>query len=107
MNTCTQCKKPLPAQKKGRPAQYCSTACRRSAEMEIKRINCRLQEMETQRDRIISNKRRYSGLFNGYDNDQHEIDDLTEAINQVHSRLLEILRGQDDGKHEFETSDRE
>jgi hypothetical protein len=45
---CPKCGIPLPkqTQAKGRPAQYCSTACRRAAEFEIRRLNDVLATLE-------------------------------------------------------------
>ncbi|MGH8645222.1 MAG: hypothetical protein ACREX4_12455 [Gammaproteobacteria bacterium] len=37
----------LPVNKAGRPSEYCSTGCRRAAEFEIRRVNRRLESLET------------------------------------------------------------
>lgn len=44
---CRICGADLPAQKPtGRPPIYCSTSCRRAAELEITRVNRRLGDLE-------------------------------------------------------------
>lgn len=44
---CIKCGQPLPGETTtGRPRVYCSTVCRRAAELEIKRINRRLETLE-------------------------------------------------------------
>jgi len=44
---CRKYGAPLPeAAATGRPATYCSVACRRMAELEVKRINRRLEALE-------------------------------------------------------------
>ena len=49
MENCLKCGKPLESSTgKGRPNTYCSTACRRTAEFEIRRINLRLIKLEEQ-----------------------------------------------------------
>ena len=47
MENCIKCGAPLEVNTgKGRPAAYCSTACRRAAEMEIRRADQRLAGLE-------------------------------------------------------------
>ena len=44
---CAKCGEPLPARAKtGRPAIYCSEGCRRSAELELRRLQRRLEALE-------------------------------------------------------------
>jgi hypothetical protein len=43
---CLICKEPLEQPTTGRPRVYCSTACRRAAELEIRRCNRRLERLE-------------------------------------------------------------
>ncbi len=44
---CKSCGLSLPVNKAGRPSEYCSTGCRRAAEFEIRRVNRRLESLET------------------------------------------------------------
>lgn len=47
MENCLKCGAPLETGSgKGRPKAYCSTACRRSAEYEIRRVDQRLAALE-------------------------------------------------------------
>lgn len=46
---CLKCSAPLPPRFGGRPADYCSTVCRRAAEFEVRRINRRLERLEEKR----------------------------------------------------------
>lgn len=47
MKNCLKCKKPLPQRSgAGRPSLYCGAACRRTAELEIRRINNQLARLE-------------------------------------------------------------
>lgn len=46
---CAICRVDLPEYAgTGRPARYCSTACRRSAEFEVRRINSLLEKLEAE-----------------------------------------------------------
>lgn len=51
---CCKCGAALPAPTRGRPPKFCSTVCRRAAELEIRRINRRLEALEVKRDDLIS-----------------------------------------------------
>ncbi|MGH8593515.1 MAG: hypothetical protein ACREV3_06555 [Gammaproteobacteria bacterium] len=44
---CKSCGVSLPVNKARRPSDYCSTGCRRAAEFEIRRVNRRLESLET------------------------------------------------------------
>ena len=44
--TCIKCHEPLRQPATGHPRWYCSPACRRSGEFEIRRIQQRLQKLE-------------------------------------------------------------
>lgn len=46
----------------GRPATYCSTPCRRLAELEIRRINTRLAALESQAQRARDPRDTYGRL---------------------------------------------
>jgi len=46
---CVKCSRPLPERSgPGRPALYCSTACRRAAEYELRRAQSALEQVEEQ-----------------------------------------------------------
>ncbi len=46
---CVKCSRPLPEQSgPGRPPIYCSTACRRAAEYELRRVQASLEHVEEQ-----------------------------------------------------------
>lgn len=53
MEKCKSCDTPFEANSTGRPALCCSTACRRLAEFEVRRIDRRLEVLE----RSLSNIR--------------------------------------------------
>ena len=46
VRNCKFCRREIPDQERGRPAAYCGEACRRAAEMEIRRVNERLAALE-------------------------------------------------------------
>jgi hypothetical protein len=47
MDTCAKCTRPLSARARtGRPARYCSPACRRAAEYELRRVQRHLEMVE-------------------------------------------------------------
>jgi hypothetical protein len=65
----------------GRPQVYCDAACRRAAEMEIRRVNDRLVELE----RRVSEGR--MGPIQSFDDPAA----LEVEIGRQRSRLLELL----------------
>lgn len=90
MKECIKCSKPIEATSKtGRPAVYCSTACRRLAEYEINRINKRLANLE---DQLIYEKMGKDNAVNsqGLRRDER-IAALTAAIDDNEARLKELL----------------
>ena len=48
MSGCRRCGAALGSQGRGRPAVYCSPACRRAAEFEVRRLTRRLDALEVQ-----------------------------------------------------------
>lgn len=51
--TCRKCGNALPERAgTGRPALYCSSACRRAAEYEIRRLSRRLERLEDERHHL-------------------------------------------------------
>ncbi len=51
--SCKSCAKRFPVTPRGRPKDYCSTACRRANEFEIRRLNSRIARLE---DRASANR---------------------------------------------------
>lgn len=49
---CVKCGGPLEKPATGRPPRWCSTACRRLAEYELRRINRRLEKLEGRASRL-------------------------------------------------------
>jgi hypothetical protein len=45
---CRRCAGPLVTPRTGRPPTFCSTACRRAAEYEVRRLSRRLERLETE-----------------------------------------------------------
>lgn len=56
---CKSCGAPLAVSSGGRPADYCSTACRRMAEFAIRRVSKRLENLEA---RLSGNRISPDGL---------------------------------------------
>lgn len=83
--TCAMCPRILPPRKTtGRPAIYCSQRCRRACEFEIRRIDKRLGDLETQlSDRRISNLK----FFSGVDDPER----IQAEIDRLKTRLIELF----------------
>jgi hypothetical protein len=47
-DACLMCHGPLERPETGRPPSYCSTSCRRAAEYELRRLQRRLERLETE-----------------------------------------------------------
>lgn len=60
MTSCPIDGRPLTRPATGRPPTYCSVACRRVAEAELRRIDRRLATLESDRDRVILDGATYS-----------------------------------------------
>ena len=92
---CLKCGGPLPERPAtGRPATYCSVACRRAAEFEIRRLNRRLEVLEV----------KASGLRHGRDSGirdwqgrtpQMALADVEEEIAEAEARLRALLAGEE------------
>ncbi len=84
MNNCVKCGNPITATKeKGRKKVYCSIACRRSAELEIRRINERLTGLE----KIAERLRLGDVMLKMF----HTIESIQEEINIQENRLKTLL----------------
>jgi hypothetical protein len=79
----------LPPKATGRPPTYCSQRCRRASEFEIRRIDKRIGDLETQlSDRRISNLK----FFSGVDDPER----IQAEIERLKTRLLELFGPPDD-----------
>jgi len=88
MSNCIKCDKPIIETKpKGRNKSYCSVACRRSAELEIRRINDRLVSLE----KIAQGLRLRDLLLSQF----HTIEGIQTEINLQENRLKLLLAGSD------------
>lgn len=62
MSDCLICHRPIePKEGPGRPNVYCSPACRRTAEHEVRRLDRRLERLEEQRDDLRGEVLQYQG----------------------------------------------
>lgn len=85
MENCLKCGNPLEAgADKGRPKAYCSTACRRSAEMEIRRVDQQLAALENDAQAIRLG--RWIDLGGGSDAEM-----ITAEIKRLEARLKTLL----------------
>ena len=90
MENCLKCKAPLEASNgKGRPKAYCSTACRRSAEMEIRRADKRLNALENDALNIR--------LGCGFDLSDGYAKEINAEIERLEARLKLLLSANEDG----------
>ena len=88
MSNCVKCNKPIIDTKpKGRNKTYCSVACRRSAELEKRRINERLVGLE----KIEEGLRLGDGLLSEF----HTIEDIRAEIDLQENRLRLLLADSD------------
>jgi hypothetical protein len=94
MNTCLKCDQPLPEPAStGRPAVYCSSGCRRAAELEITRLNRRIDALE---DRLSHAKMRTDNLRDlNFMNRQESITALDKLITEQELRLKALLEGKE------------
>ena len=88
--TCRKCGTALKRPKTGRPPVWCSTACRRSAEYEIKRVNRRLEALESQLDRLVADGDIGLRYLGGRTHKQQKAGVQT-AINRNEERLRALL----------------
>ncbi len=79
---CRICGGPLPVGTTGRPRTYCGTPCRRSAELEIRRLDRRLGDLEERLAEL-----RISTLHVFGDDPKR----LQAEIKRVRARLLVLL----------------
>lgn len=78
----------------GRPSDYCSISCRRSAEYEIGRINKRLANLE---DDLVNEKRyKHNGANASGQRYPERLAALQEAISEGEARLKKLLSAKGD-----------
>lgn len=90
---CKKCGVPLYKPARGPVPTYCSVGCRRAAELELRRIQQSLQELEAELSRCrtdVTGLRYWPSLRTG----PERIPDLEAAIAQQEARLRVLL---DDG----------
>jgi hypothetical protein len=88
MKSCVKCKQPIEESKgTGRKKVYCSVACRRAAELEIRRINERITGLE----RIAESYRLKVSVLDVCGREE----DVLVELNRQESRLKELLSGMD------------
>lgn len=88
MKNCIKCKQPIQENAiKGRNKSYCSIACRRAAELEIRRINDRLISLE----KIAESYRLKSPIFGGFEKEE----EVLAEIERQEKRLRELLSDED------------
>ena len=100
MTNCPKCGNDLPQQEgAGRPARYCSDACKRAAGYEMTRLNRRLQGIE---DRLSMEREEYAvkvatqtkyWVENYGASFQCRIDAIQEELNLAEKRLLDLCSG--------------
>jgi hypothetical protein len=95
MNECVKCGQAFQTEAKvGRKASYCSIACRRSAELEITRINRRLFNLEEQ---VVKEKQHVVTGRDFYGADQPQrITKLKNAIAEEEARLRILFAAKGD-----------
>ena len=82
-STCVKCNRPLQRQATGRPASYCSTACRRAAEFEVRRLAAAIERLEGEASHVRLYGRRSCFWISG---------DAREAeIRRAEERLRELM----------------
>jgi|GEM_PF-2120288 len=89
IQNCVKCGTALP-EPRGNRRRFCGPACRRTAEYEIRRLNRRLETMERDRDKLISQGD--CGLQNMYGQTYAaELQGINRSIQQAEERLLLLL----------------
>lgn len=89
MKLCIKCCKPLEKPATGRPPSYCSTACRRAAEYELKRLQRHLERLETEGEELRHSRIKL-GDWLGRSHRQ-QVNDNRKAIARAEERLRDLL----------------
>ena len=94
---CLKCGGPLPERPAtGRPPAYCSVACRRAAEFEIRRLNRRLETLETKASALRHGRDTGIRDWQGR-TPQMALADAEGEIADAEARLRALLAGEEDG----------
>src|SRR5262249_10487676 len=101
MKACLKCSAPIQDPPTGRPRDYCSTACRRLSEFEIRRLTRQLETLEAERIYLEQPSIARSALRDmaGRTHKQ-QLADVRHSIETVESRLRTLLEDGSDGREE-------
>jgi hypothetical protein len=80
---CLKCGAPLERPDVGRPPAYCSPACRRAAEFELRRLQRRIERLEE----YASNLRLQGG------GERRQLQRVQQELDRAEGRLRELLAG--------------
>ena len=89
MKPCVKCGISLTKPAAGRPPRYCSTACRRAAEHEIRRLNRHLERLETEAEGLRHSRWKLSDTLGR--THRQQVGDTRRAIAEKETRLRELL----------------
>jgi hypothetical protein len=105
MATCRKCSAPVLDPDVGRPRDYCSTACRRLVEFEIRRLTRQLEALEAERLHLEQPGIAKAGLHDTYGRThKKQLADVQHSIKTVESRLHALLNDGSDGREEERTA---
>lgn len=82
MDTCVMCGRALTQPATGRPRRYCSTGCRRAADLEVRRLDRHLDQLEQ--------RLRWANL-NFWMTGKDEIEKIEQLIDLTKRRLITLL----------------
>jgi hypothetical protein len=94
-NTCVKCGNPLEKPKTGRPPSYCSSACRRSAEYELRRLQKHIEKLETRKIELSVTSNCTITDWHGRDHPQ-QLADCVKNIAELETRLRLLLEDSTD-----------
>ena len=89
MKPCLKCGKPLEKSAAGRPPSYCSRACRRAAEYELKRLQRHLERLETEREELRHSRLKLGDMLGR--THRQQVSDNRRALAEKETRLRELL----------------
>jgi len=95
--TCVACAGPVTQPATGRPAKFCSTACRRAADLEVRRLDRRLSTAEDnlvrRRDRLaeIEAGLGFHGGTNAARQARFEVERAELLVAELRARLRAVL----------------
>ena len=86
---CLKCGCKLQAKGAGRPATYCSVACRRAAEFEIRRVQDRLVRLEDELEQLRRDRSGLPHMIHG--TPEERLAGLEAEIERQEARLRALL----------------